>query len=168
MVISNRVTKQDGGLITEYRGLKSDAMPISASVGDIFIYEDQGDTIFKFTENGWVRIVEGEGGGGKASAVVHFTVTKTDIHVDMSFAEIANLIKNDVDVRLVQINETDGKFTYEFYDFYHLMSDDESGLSMYFARIGMDDGVYLSFIGGFVEDGHDKWDIASVPIPVTK
>lgn len=169
MVIANQVTKQDGGFITEYRGLKSDAMPITASVGDIFIYEDQGDTIFKFTENGWVRIVEGEGGGGKASAVVHLTVTKTDTYVDMSIDEIADLIKNDVDVRLVIINDLNDGFTYDFYDFSQLKSDNEFGLSVCFARSGIVGGrAYLSFAGGFVEDGNDKWDIASIPIPETE
>lgn len=168
MVIANKVTKQDGGFITEYRGLKSDAMPITASVGDIFIYEDQGDTIFKFTENGWVRIVEGEGGGGKASAVVHLTVTETGTYADMSIAEIADLIKNDVDVRLVDVTVSDDTQVYESYDVSRLTLVD-GNIGVEFVRSGIGGrGAYLVFVQGYANDGTDVWVSMSVPIPGTE
>lgn len=105
MVIANKVNMPDGSFITEYRGLKSDLKPETANVGDMFIYEDQGDVIFKFTENGWIRLLENGGGGSSQDFVVGIEATFGDgdkiiiTQVDKTFDQINDAIENNVNIR---------------------------------------------------------------------
>lgn len=105
MVVANKVNMPDGSFITEYRGLKSDLKPENANVSDMFIYEDQGDVIFKFTENGWIRLLENGGGGSSQDFVVGIEAEFTEdgkvviTQVDRTFDQIIDAIENNVNVR---------------------------------------------------------------------